>query len=225
MSPYWWSSSNKRRNEYEDSGNPFLLSTISHLSALAFLLVVAKAMHPPILSRHALIWSLLACIAGGLGLAVYQSGRMGLASPVVAVLSVGIPAVCHNSPRGFAVEEPSRASSRLCVCGRSQGDGSLGGEQEESERLLQIQADGGIGMAEITDGDVLSDVKVEIAATSRQHESASDGGRPYDLIVDQPLDVLQDRVSVISGLGECGVSVGTEQHRVGAVDADETQLA
>ncbi len=70
MSPYWWSSSNKRRNEYEDSGNPFLLSTISHLSALAFLLVVAKEMHPPILSRHALIWSLLACIAGGLGLAV-----------------------------------------------------------------------------------------------------------------------------------------------------------
>ena len=44
-------------------------------------------------------------------------------------------------------------------------------------------------------------------------------------IVDQPLDVLEHRVSVVAGLGKRGVGFGAEQHRVGPVDADETQLA
>jgi len=68
-------------------------------------------------------------------------------------------------------------------------------------------------------------MQIEIAATSGQHESAGNGGRPDDLIFNQPLDVLQHRVSLVAGLGECGVGVGTEQHRVGAIDPDETQLA
>jgi hypothetical protein len=99
--------------------------------------------------------------------------------------------------------------------------GGLAREQQKSERLLQIQADSGIGVAEITDGDVLADVKVEIAATGGQHESTANSGGPDDLIVDKPLDVLQHRVPVVAGLGECGVGVGAEQHRVRAVDTDE----
>src|SRR5882762_463162 len=117
------------------------------------------------------------------------------------------------------------ASSLVSLRGRSQGHGGLAREQEESERLLQVQADGGIGVAEITDGDVLANVQVEIAATSGQHESASNRGGPYDLIVDEPFDVFEDRVSVVAGLGECGVGVGTEQHGIGAVDTDQTQTA
>jgi len=56
------------------------------------------------------------------------------------------------------VKNPSLASSLLNLRGRSQRDGSLGGEQKERECLLQVQADGGIGVAEITDGNVLTDV-------------------------------------------------------------------
>ena len=59
--------------------------------------LLAILAHATMLSRRALIWSLLAGITGGLGLATLygslSSGRMGLASPVVAVLSVGIPAI------------------------------------------------------------------------------------------------------------------------------------
>ncbi len=56
--------------------------------------------------------------------------------------------------RGMA----SIASSLLCLRGRNQRDGGLGGEQEESECLLQIQVDSGVSVAEIADGDVLPDV-------------------------------------------------------------------
>jgi len=41
---------------------------------------------------------------------------------------------------------------------------SFGGEQEERQRLLQVEADDAIGVAGITDRDVLADVQVEIAA-------------------------------------------------------------
>ena len=37
--------------------------------------------------------------------------------------------------------------------------------------------------------------------------------------------MFQHGVSVIAGLGQRGIGVGTEQHRVGTVDADEPQLA
>ena len=119
----------------------------------------------------------------------------------------------------------SLASGRLCRRGRSQRDGGLVREQQESERLLQIQSDGGIGVAEITYGDILTDVKVEIAATGGQHKSTGNRGRPDDLIVDKPLDVLQHRVPVVAGLGECGVGVDTEQHRVGRLDHETSCFA
>jgi len=45
------------------------------------------------------------------------------------------------------------------------------------------------------------------------------------LIVDEPFDVFEDRVSVVAGLGECGVGVRHEQHGIGAVDTDQTQTA
>src|SRR5271157_1884034 len=123
------------------------------------------------------------------------------------------------------LERQLSPSGRLCVRGRRQRNGGLAREQQESESLLQIQADNSIGVAEVTDGEVLADVKVEIASTGGQHESTGNSGRPDDLIVDKALDMLQHRVPVVADLGECGVGVGAEQHRVGAVDTDETQPA
>ena len=47
---------------------------------------------------------------------------------------------------------------------------------------------------------------------------------PY-LAVDNASEVLQYRVPVVSGLGDGRVLVGAQQHRIGAVDAHEAQLA
>jgi len=47
-------------------------------------------------------------------------------------------------------------------------------------------------MAEIANRDVLADMKVKIAAPRGQDERASNGGRPDDLIFNEPLNVFQD---------------------------------
>ena len=113
------------------------------------------------------------------------------------------------------------ASRLLRFRGRKQRHCSLCGEQQERERLLQVQADGVISVAEITDGDVLTDVQIEIAATGSQHECAGNGGGLDDFIFHQPFDVLQHRVSVVAGFGECSIGIGAEQYGIGAVDTDE----
>src|ERR1700733_1150713 len=119
-------------------------------------------------------------------------------------------------------ENPSRLGF-LRLRGRNERDGSFGGKQKESKCLLQVQANDGIRVAEIADGDVLSNVQGEIAATSGEHEGAGNSRCPDDLIFYQSLDVLEHRIAVVAGFGECGVGVGTEQHGVGAVDPDEAQ--
>jgi len=90
-----WGTSNFLGGFASQRVNPFLLATISNLSGLSFLLVVAAALRAPGLSTHGQIWSLLAGTAGGCALAILygslSSGHMGMASPVVAVLSMGIP--------------------------------------------------------------------------------------------------------------------------------------
>src|ERR1700722_4807901 len=117
----------------------------------------------------------------------------------------------QSSPLTYSVpakleREPSGASRLLRLRGSSQRDGSFGGEQK-------------------ADRDVLANGQVEIAATGSQHESAGNGGRPDDLIFNQPLHVLEHWVSVIAGLGERGVGVGAEPHGIRTVDTDQTQLA
>src|SRR5271155_1754676 len=101
----------------------------------------------------------------------------------------------------------------------------LGREQEEGERLLQVEADRGIGVAQIADRNVLADVQVETAAAGRQDKGAGNRRGPDDFAVDDAPEVFQHRVSVISGFGDSGILVGAQQHRVGAVDADEAQPA
>jgi len=103
-----WGSSNFLGGYASRRANPFVLSAVSHLAALAFMILVAGALHVPFPSRHALLWAFGAGLAGGLALAILygslSSGRMGLAAPVVAVLSSGIPAIVTM------VREGSRAT-------------------------------------------------------------------------------------------------------------------
>ena len=91
-----WGTSNFLGGFASQRANPFLLATISNFSGLGLLLVLAAVLRAPGLSIHGRIWSLLAGAAGGCALAILygslSSGHMGMASPVVAVLSVGIPA-------------------------------------------------------------------------------------------------------------------------------------
>ena len=78
---------------------------------------------------------------------------------VVIHISLFHESVARNEKCGFAESDgPHRALSLLRLRGRNQRDGGLGGEQEESECLLQVQTDRGIVVVEVADGDVLPDV-------------------------------------------------------------------
>src|SRR5882724_5585125 len=63
------------------------------------------------------------------------------------------------SRRGRATGPP-----RLWGGWRGEGDGRFGGQQQEGEGLLQIEAGGGVGVARITDREILADMQIEIAA-------------------------------------------------------------
>ena len=68
--------------------------------------------------------------------------------------------------------------------GRSQGYCGFGGEIEEGKRFLQIQANVGFSVIQVADGDVLANVKIEVATASRDDESPVNGGRPDDFVFD-----------------------------------------
>src|SRR5580704_6686919 len=101
----------------------------------------------------------------------------------------------------------------------------LGREKQKGKRLLQVQCDSRIGVAQIPNGDVLANVQVEIAATGSHHKCALDSGGPDDLVVEETLDVFEHGISVIAGLRQRRVCVCAEQYRVGAIDAYKPQLA
>src|SRR5271170_1116708 len=68
-------------------------------------------------------------------------------------------------------------------------------------------------------------MQLEIAATRGHYKSSLYSRRPNDFIVDQALDVLQHRITVIAGFGECSIGLGSKQNSVRAVDANQPQLA
>src|SRR5262249_14150310 len=113
---------------------------------------------------------------------------------------------------------------RLLLCGRRQRDSGLSREHQECQRLLEVEAHNAVGVAQIADRDVLPDVQIEITAPRREHEGAGDGCGPDDLVLDQLSDMLQHGIPVVAGLGERRIGVGAQQHRIGSIDADETQL-
>src|ERR1700756_3710409 len=84
----------------------------------------------------------------------------------------------------------ARRSVLLTFRWRSHCDGRFSGEQQEGKRLLQVQADSGVGVVGIADGDILANVQLEIAATRSKHKGAIDGGCPDDFILHEPLHVF-----------------------------------
>ena len=72
-------------------------------------------------------------------------------------------------------------------------------------------------MAEVADRNVLPDVQLKIAASCSQNEGTFDCRRPDNVAVNDALDVLQDGISMIAGLGEQRILLGSEQNRVGPI--------
>src|SRR6516164_9606239 len=72
--------------------------------------------------------------------------------------------------RAERVDHWLMALGRLLLCRRRQRDGGLGREQQERQRLLEVEAHDAVGVAQIADREVLPDVQVEIAATRGEHE-------------------------------------------------------
>ena len=75
--------------------NAFLLSTITHVSGTAFMVILALAFASPVPAKQKLAWAMAAGVLAGLALAVFYralaAGDMGLTAPVGAVLGAGIP--------------------------------------------------------------------------------------------------------------------------------------
>ena len=77
--------------------NAFVLTAIAHLSGLLLMAGLALASHSPFPSQTAVAWALLGGLLGCGALAIFyralSSGRMGLTTPVAAVLGAAIPTV------------------------------------------------------------------------------------------------------------------------------------
>jgi drug/metabolite transporter (DMT)-like permease len=73
-------------------------------AGVVLLVVLALALAEPVPSRTAVCWSTLAGVAGSVGIAaLYRAlavGQMGIAAPVTAVLSAGLPVLFHAALAG-----------------------------------------------------------------------------------------------------------------------------
>jgi drug/metabolite transporter (DMT)-like permease len=88
----------------------FLFATMTHAVGSLFMVLLALSQHSPFPSSHALGWSLGAGALAGLALAFFYSalatGKMGLTTPVAAVLSAGIPAAVGMITEGLPGRVP-----------------------------------------------------------------------------------------------------------------------
>jgi drug/metabolite transporter (DMT)-like permease len=77
--------------------NAFLLTTITHISGTALMLLLAFAFHSPFPVRGARLWAMAAGVLAGASLAIFYralaAGNMGLTAPIGAVLGAGIPTI------------------------------------------------------------------------------------------------------------------------------------
>lgn len=75
----------------------FLFTTITHASGAGLMLTLALLDHSPVPSKPTVAWSIVAGALAGISLAIFYralaSGKMGIITPVTAVLSAGIPAM------------------------------------------------------------------------------------------------------------------------------------
>lgn len=84
--------------------NAFLLSTITHVSGTAFMVILAFALASPVPEKRSLVWAMAAGVLAGLALAVFYralaAGDMGLTAPVGAVLGAAIPTIVDMFTEG-----------------------------------------------------------------------------------------------------------------------------
>ena len=77
--------------------NAFQFTTLAHASGALFMTALALSNHSTLPSSRSICWAFAAGLSGGAALAIFYralaSGRMGLAAPVAAVVSAGIPTV------------------------------------------------------------------------------------------------------------------------------------
>ena len=75
----------------------FFLAALGHLSGTVMVVALALMAHQKVPAFHDLRWACLAGVASGISLAIFYralaQGNMGIAAPVTAVLSAGIPTV------------------------------------------------------------------------------------------------------------------------------------
>jgi hypothetical protein len=116
-----------------------------------------------------------------------------------------------NPRRSQIITAGQMTSGRLLLWGRRQRNSGLGREQEECHRLLEVEPYNAVGMARITNRDVLPDLQIEITAARGEHEGAGDCWGVDDLVLDELFDMLQDRIPVIAGFGESRIGIGAQQ--------------
>jgi drug/metabolite transporter (DMT)-like permease len=85
--------------------NTFLFTMITHFSGTFLMISLALLHHSAFPSRTTAIWALAAGVVAGASLAIFYhalaAGRMGLTTPVAAVLSAAIPAVIGMMTEGL----------------------------------------------------------------------------------------------------------------------------
>ena len=83
----------------------FFLAALGHMSGTVLMVALALATHKPFPPHSHLVWAAGAGVAGGISLALFyralSQGNMGIAAPVTAVLSAGIPTIFGILQEGF----------------------------------------------------------------------------------------------------------------------------
>ncbi len=83
----------------------FSVLTVARACGLVAMLALARLTHEPIPAAPALLWGAAAGVAGGIALpALYRAlavGKMGIAAPVTAVLSAGLPVLLSAMLEGL----------------------------------------------------------------------------------------------------------------------------
>ena len=101
----------------------------------------------------------------------------------------------------------------------SERHGSLLGQHQEGEALLDVEPYAFGIVFEVADREILADRELEVAAAHRQDQAAIEASRPDDVAVDQALDVAQDGIAAVGARREILVELLVQNHGEGAFDA------
>jgi drug/metabolite transporter (DMT)-like permease len=109
----------------------FLFATLTHASGTLLMVLLARLHGSPFPSASSLAWSLAAGALAGIALAVFYgalaAGKMGLTTPIAAVLSAGIPAAVGMMREGLPGDLPvlgfALAGAGIWLISRSEDGG------------------------------------------------------------------------------------------------------